>query len=350
MAALVGSLATESPEARLDVALERYDYEAGEVVRGVVHIHVKKATEFKSLDVELHCSGLTRVTYKVGLLKQAFKSRDAHGFLMPVQTQHALYFVGGHVVPAGSYNYPFDFQLPSNAPPSVDVCKQGTKFRVEYDATATLRRWSRRALMRVFHFKVARPAPTEAVAGAAGSRRSEHRRSRVVATVATDRGAYRSGDIMRCMFHLENGSKANIDSVEVFVEETHTVKACEFKKVNVYRTAVTSLPCHVAPGKAHTGNVELPFALTAPDVTTNELAVSHRVCVELTYNKKSIKKTLMPGPDVASYGPMPRLPDEADALGQQALLARPVKMLEKPSFAAKHPAHPLHAKNRLVPR
>lgn len=327
--------------ARMDVALDKSVYAAGDTVNGLIQLEVLRPTAFRVLAVELRCKALTRVTRPAGCLGRGVASRDEAGDAMSpemaTQRLDAAIFAQDCAVEPGSFQFAFDFALPAAAAPSVYACKQGALFRTEYTVHCALERQGfARPLRRVYAFTVASAAPDGADAPVQVTASRSAAGGAATATISAERRALRFGEDLRCAFTLHNmAGEAHVRSVEVFLEETHSVQAREFRSRNAFRTAVAEMPCDVPPGAAFEGAATLAVAFASPDLVTRNVAVGHRLCLELCFAKPSpeagkkskkpkVKRLVLEGPVIAAYGPMPLSVGESNVVFAQALLAQPV--------------------------
>jgi hypothetical protein len=141
-----------SGKARIDVATEKQLYVAGEIIVGYVQLTVMQPFEFDSIDVQLAGRSVTSVGYtrKTGSGdNRKTEHKTAWETSAFSQATASLVQNSGGAVGLGTYQYPFQFQLPPDAQSTMPIVGAGRNTaRVEWNVAVLVHRqgWLKKQL------------------------------------------------------------------------------------------------------------------------------------------------------------------------------------------------------------
>jgi len=278
----------------IDVALERSEYFAGDVVKGYVEANVNKAIQCMGIFVELECEAVTVVQYIApdGKFRRTEQSTDA---LHPTAIQVAP-ARKDRVVP-GRYQIPFEFTLPKASPPTIEIKNQryyyastaftiGIRFRSSKRTKDLLKRYR----IRVF----TKPkAPMRSLTQFSRQRFVSFcclPRGSVEMTATFNKNACQQDELLNATFEIMNDSPFRVKMVEMYLKEFFEITANGQTSLDEFRGQKYQAEIDIEGDTTSRGDLEIPFKFAFPDCQSGTIRVTHCVIFKARLsNGKSLK-------------------------------------------------------------
>jgi hypothetical protein len=306
--------------ATVGVAVQKPMYTAGEIVNGYVQLTVHQSVQVESLDVELSGKAITGVHYtttrQVGSGKNAHSVTDHHqanqtNVIVQGQARVAT-FTGVQLLP-GTYQYPFQLQIPNAAPSSVALigtigwCSNHAQLIYTVGVHCRCPGWSHYENSGLGHLCHAVPLDVVSVVQHAIVPQQQQQVVQVtkcyccnagemVMGSVTDRNAYQRGESATVNYHVGNNSTETVDHVIVKLHEEYSWSAQGhwYKSANVLQQlsqpGVAKLIKKETSGECVDLQVQVPVPPTANfEVQSPTLQISHRIEVE-AHTENSLTK------------------------------------------------------------
>eukprot|EP00961_Rhodomonas_salina_P049403 663563-Rhodomonas_salina.3 len=288
--------------ASIHVALERETYTAGDLVRGYAQLQNLREKQMRSMSVELTGQSQTAIEFeKTGRNAGISVSQEAHTFLQ-ARVEAATFQHG--TIPVGTFQCPFEIQLPQTAPGSMlhiqkfPALTDGHSVRIVYFVSVRCHPADSDTDF------LARAVPIDVYAKPPASTSSVHvtddrittsclccAAGRVQMTLRANKPSYADDEVIQAEFELASQGKwkAGFADVSLVRETRWTAKDKEVTKTSVEfierfpdtTSSTQSVPVTLRDGlppSVHVGSLRISYALTlsAPSEKSSRAPKSNR--------------------------------------------------------------------------
>lgn len=295
-----GESSTQSKSATLDVALERRDYFAGDVVRGYVQLEVRRAIQCYGLFVDLMCEAETRLDAADGQEAQ----RQVVDALSPVSLQVAP--GSRYQIAPGKYQIPFEFNLPSAAPPTIELKTisqiyakttfiVGVRFRAARGSHDRIRRYR----IRVFNRPKENLKPFTVQNRRVFSSFCCFPKGYLECTLMFNRTAFTSGEEIKAHFQIVNNSDFTVRKLEMYSTVTFEVSANGRLVEASQNSPMYEGHVLINPSNGTSGTIAMPFHYIYPSVEVQTIKIFHHVAVRVYATPRKYLEIFVP---ILAYG------------------------------------------------
>ncbi|KAF0693951.1 Aste57867_15134 [Aphanomyces stellatus] len=258
---LIGNILGFQGKGKIDVVVDRPYYVSGELVKGKILVDV--ISPIQCNEVVLLASGKEKVEWKDG--------GKTHSGLVEFFKKKIVLFCVEVMLQPGTYEYPFEYQLPEALPGSFDAKRSGIVAKIEYSMTGTVivdgvfaRDLMKKTILTLFAHHVSTiltPSVDSTSQQVTFLWCFDHGRAAFKATI--DKVRYDPTETPHVHCDVQNGSRANVRGLKCVLVRTESLSSDGATKTFYTELCVATfggVPAHAVLSET------FPFALTTKDL------------------------------------------------------------------------------------